>query len=90
MAKKKTEQNGGAPEQPVNPPVPEEPKAAESAAADTGTDEEEEDLPAVAAHSSGANELLCRMMKDQLICAYMMSEHFYSFFRKRDILLSWL
>ena len=67
MAKKKTEQNGGAPEQPVNPPVPEEPKVAESATADTGTDEEEEDLPAVAAHSSGANELLRRMMNTNYI-----------------------
>lgn len=67
MAKKKTEQNGGAPEQPVNPPVPEEPKVAESAAADTGTDEEEEDLPAVAAHSAGANELLRRMMNTNYI-----------------------
>ena len=67
MAKKKTELNGGAPEQPLNPPVPEEPKAAESAAADSENDGEEEDLPAVAAHSAGANELLRRMMNTNYI-----------------------
>lgn len=67
MAKKKTELNGGAPEQSLNPPVPEEPKAAESAAADSENDGEEEDLPAVAAHSAGANELLRRMMNTNYI-----------------------
>ncbi len=58
MAKKKTELNGGAPEQPLNPPVP---------AADSENDGEEEDLPAVAAHSAGANELLRRMMNTNYI-----------------------